>query len=319
MSTEDAGWPIGSLTGLAAVLMVCSAPCPAESQYALEAVTKPSGDVTLSFVLPGIVRDVLIKEGDKVKSGAALVNLDDAVEQAELEFLKAQADDEVQIEAAVARRDQKRVDLRKFEQAAKKGASTQLEVENARLEVLIANLSLKLATFQRNQEGRRHKQAKLRVERMRVNSPIAGRVKKLFVSQGESVDALEDVIHVVKLDPLWANVQVSLGLARTLKLGQAAEVTFPGGRVAKGKITFLDPVAYVNKLTVRVELPNPTERFAGEKVFVKFMSTAKRPTVMKNPRKTHAPKEAADNKAPAGGRGASEARNPSKNRERVNG
>ena len=62
-----------------------------------------------------------------------------------------------------------------------------------------------------------------------------------------------------------------------------------------------------------------THNGGNDAFVVKFMSTAKRPTVMKNPRKTHAPKEAADNKAPAGGRGASEARNPSKNRERVNG
>ncbi|MCD4699620.1 MAG: efflux RND transporter periplasmic adaptor subunit [Phycisphaerae bacterium] len=248
------------------------------------AITKPSGDVTLSFVRPGRVMKILVKEGETVKVGQVLVQQDDDAEQVQLAQLKAQAEDTTRIKAAEAQWDQKKLDLKRIEWAAKRGASTELEVDTAELDVLIAKLALKLAQFQREQDNRKFNEAKLQIGRMRLESPISGKVERVFVKEGESVDALEDVIRIVNIAPLWIDVPVPLGQARLLKNGLKAVVEFAAAddtdkadNTAVGKIVHIASVADAasNTLMVRVEVPNPTGRPAGEHVRVGFIPAAK--------------------------------------------
>ena len=51
-----------ALCGMAMMLTVHGV-CLAEAEH-IPAVTKPSGDVTLSFALPGQVENILVAEGD---------------------------------------------------------------------------------------------------------------------------------------------------------------------------------------------------------------------------------------------------------------
>ena len=108
---------------------------------------------------------------------------------------------------------------------------------------------------------------------MRLVSPIDGRVEKLEAHQGELADAQTKVIRVVKIDPLWIDAKVPLDLARQLCAGGAATVEFfLTGETATGKVVFCSATAdYGSKtLMVRVEVPNPTGRVAGEDVKVRF-------------------------------------------------
>ena len=242
--------------------------------------TQPSEDVTLAFTRAGRVLKVLVKPGDAVKAGQLLVQLDDAAERARLEQLKIQAQDTTRIRAAEAQLAQRKVDLAKLEWAFKRGAATDMEVERARLDVKIAELSLELAQVQHKQDQLQYEQARIELERMRLLSPISGRVEQVVVEPGESADALQNVIRVVNIDPLWVDVPASVAEVRRLKLsvGDPAEVTFLTGEAGKpgptvaGKVIYIAAVADAasNTRTVRVEVPNAALRPAGEHVRVRF-------------------------------------------------
>jgi RND family efflux transporter MFP subunit len=240
----------------------------------IEAITKPSEDVTLSFVLAGRIAKVLVKEGDEVKENQLLVQQDDAAERTKLDQLKADAEETVRIRAQEAQLAQKTVDLHKLEEAFEKKAVSKWDVEHARLEVAMAELSLELAKFQHTQNQLKYEETKIQVERMRLESPIPGKVEKVSVKVGESADALAQVIRVVKIDPLWVEVPVPLADARKLKVARPAQVRFADnpGQLAAGRVIHIGAVADAasDTLTVRVELPNPTGRPAGEHVGVSF-------------------------------------------------
>ncbi len=257
---------------ISAILL--AVPKSAYSETGIEAITNPSADVTLSFVQPGRIAKVYLKEGDAVKAGQLLAQQDDAVEQAQLAQIEAQSQNTAQIEAGEASLEQKRVDLRKLEWAAKRNAATELEVAHAKLDVKIAELSLKVAQFEHEQDKRKYNEAKIRVENMSLKSPIDGKIEKIHVEVGESVNVLADVVRVVKIDPLWLDVYVPLDKAKTLRFGQTAKVKFPDAKEiwTEGRIIYIAAVADAasGTLRIRIEVPNKSNRPAGEHVRVFF-------------------------------------------------
>jgi RND family efflux transporter MFP subunit len=260
------------LTAIAVVLFIAGASlCSAQG---ISAITDPSADVMLSFLTAGRIAEVLAKEGDVVKTDQLLARQDDSVEQIQLTQLRASAEDTTQILAAQATLEQKKVDLKRLAWAAERGAATELEVEHAKLDVRIAELSLKVAEFDRAQAIRKYESALVSVENMRLKSPVSGTVEKVSIEVGESTNALEEVIRIVRTDPLWIDAPVPLNRANKLKVNQTALVNFTGteGQSAQGKIIFIATAADAasSTLRVRIELPNKTKRPSGEHVTVNF-------------------------------------------------
>ena len=203
-----------------------------------------------------------------------LVQQDTAAEEAHLLQIKAQSEDTTQIEAAQASLDQKKIDFTRLEWAFKRNSATKLEFEHSRLDVKIAELSLKVAEFEHQQSIRKYNEVQIRVDNMSLKSPITGTIDKVEVEVGESVNGLTEVVRVVKTDPLWIDVPVPLTRGRTLRLEQTVEIIFPGTEreTVKGEIIYISTVADAasSTLPVRVEVSNKSNRPAGEHIQVVF-------------------------------------------------
>jgi RND family efflux transporter MFP subunit len=239
---------------------------------AIRAITRPSADVTLSFVQPGRVAKIMRKDGEGIQAGEVLVQLDDTVEQVALAQIKAASLDITQIQASEASLDQKRLDLKKLEKAAVIRAVTNLEVEHGQLDVIIAELALKMAVFEHEQAILKFDETQKRVATMRMGSPINGIVEQVTIEVGESVNSLQEVMRIVQIDPLWIDASVTLPVAMGLKKGQTVQVAFlaPNAEVVEGRVTYVSAVADAGSgtLVVRIEVPNKSARPAGEHVRV---------------------------------------------------
>ena len=242
------------------------------SDNGIKAVTRPSKDVTLSFVQSGQIAKVYVKQGDMVKSGQLLVKLDDSVEQAQLAQLKVQSEDTTRIEASKASLDQKKVDLGKYQWAAERGSVTKLGLEHRKLDVKIAELSLKIVNLEHEQDKRKYAEGKMRVDKMQLKSPIDGREEELNIEEGESVESLSNVVRIVEINPLWIDVSVPLAHAKNLRNGQSVKVIlpYPEQKFMEGNIIFIGTVANVGTLKTRVEVPKKSNKTAGENINVIF-------------------------------------------------
>ena len=127
------------------------------------------------------------------------------------------------------------------------------------------------------------REMKARIDQMQIRSPIDGKVEEIYLREGEGADGLEDVIRVIRTDPLWVDLDVGVAQAAGLRIGQTAEVEFAvtdgdGGRLvssgdkAIGKIIFKSSEVSQGKLNVRLEVPNPTDRPIAESVAVRFLA-----------------------------------------------
>jgi RND family efflux transporter MFP subunit len=243
----------------------------------ITAITKPSADVTLSFVQAGRIALINFREGDSVKVGDVLVQQDDAVERARLAQLEAESNDKTKIQASEFTLAQRRVDLERLE--ARPKAVTQTELEHAKLNLDIAELSLRVAVFQHEQAQRKYEEAKLQIERMSLKSPIDGRIEEIEIEAGESVNALDDVVRVVRVNPLWIDVPVPLSQTTNLGYGHTAVVEFPSPKKVsvEGTVIFIAAVADAGSdtLRVRIQVPNNSSRPAGEHVVVTFPTLQK--------------------------------------------
>ena len=238
----------------------------------ITAITNPSEDVTLSFVQAGSIARINYRQGDLVKVGDVLVQQDDTVEQIRLAQLEAQSQDTSKVKAAELTLKQRGVDLERMKAA---GASvTPTEVDYAELNLQIAELQLHVAEFEHEQAIKKYEEAKSQIERMRLKSPIDGRIEKIEIETGESVRALDNVVRVVRTDPLWIDADVDLAQTAKLKYGDTAVVKFPAPNqiTVDGMIIFIPSVADAASKTskVRIQVPNKTNRPAGEQVEVVF-------------------------------------------------
>jgi len=261
------------ITIMLAVTAAVMADEPIEGK-GIYAICRPSYDAELSFPVPGTVAEIHVKEGDKVEKGDLLVSLDTKVENARLEQLKAEADSKIQIDAAKARLEQAKSDLEKISKAAEGGAASEREVEHARLDVKINELSLQLAGFEHEQNRRKYREVKQQIERMKLKSDVRGLVESIHVEIGEAVTTQENrIARIVVIDPLRIDSPVPVALAEKLKPGGKATVTITGRNVRlKGNIVHVSRIAEAasNTVRVRIEVPNPQGHKAGQQVRVTF-------------------------------------------------
>ena len=260
------------------IVLLCCCLAYAGSEQKITFKTKPCADVTLSFVQPGSIAKIFFKEGDIVQIGDVLIRQDDSVEQIKLEQLKAESENETSIKHAEITLEQREADLKRL--IDRPDATTETEIEYAKLNLKVATLQLHIANFQHNQAQRKYEEALKQIDRMSLKSPIDGRIeivdqqKGKAIEEGESVNALEDVIRIVRIDPLWIDVPVPMAQTANLRNGGKAIVEFPEPvkMTEEGRIIFISTIGNAGSgtLIVRVQVSNKTNRPAGENVFVSF-------------------------------------------------
>ncbi len=242
---------------VAIILLASIALAQTGSEEGITAITVPSADITLSFVQPGIISKVLIKEGDKVKAEQMLIQQD----------LKA-------AEASLA---QKKVDLRRLEWAAGRGSATDLEVEHSRLDVKMAQIVVDRMCLKSPIEGTIDK---VEVE---VGEAIDGLADVVRVVK-------TDPLWVDVPVPLADGRTLKFGQIAEVKFPGSEK------DISQAKIIYVSTVADAasSTLRVRIEVPNKLNRPAGEHVRITFLSPQKQP-VRKDIIKAEKPKDTKSN------------------------
>ena len=240
----------------------------------IDAITRPSQDVTLSFVRPGRVVEIKVKEGDHVEKGQLLAQQDDSEESKALALYKSKAEDMTQVEAQKIIEQQSANDATNLK---KSGAASTYEKEHAILQEKVDAAKIEIALKQHEQDVDQYEQNQAVVEKTKLYAPFSGTVEELLLHQGESVDSQNmKVMRLVDVDPMWMDVPVPYSQGAQLKEGDPAQVKLSNNQVTTGKVIHVASVAESGSdtLRVRVEVPNPDHRKLGEKVSVSF-STVK--------------------------------------------
>lgn len=207
--------------------------------------------VNISYLSPrgqgGVVRQVLIKQGDHVRQGQLLLKLDDAVQRAQV------ASDQTQL--AYAQDIYKR---RKNLWDEKIGMETDLT--NARNQVDQAEAKLKIDQEQ--------------LDFTNVYADISGTVNILSVKVGESFAPGAQSLQIVNTDNLKVVVQVPEIYQERVKVGTPVKIALPGlnNKEIVGTVHIAGKVINEGNRAFQVEIhiPNGTDIRANQVAIVKL-------------------------------------------------
>jgi RND family efflux transporter MFP subunit len=245
-----------------------SAALPSQAAEGIAAFTEPSLRADLAFAIPSsepaVVREVLVKEGDRVTKGQPLVVLDDRGVRAQLEAQQLEAKSPLRIDAAVADLEVKKLELVRFEKIFKSGGGNDNEVETARAAVLLREIQVEIERLTQKIRAAQAEQLVVRAEQMTMTSPIDGTVERLDLLPGEVPEFGKPTVIVVSNTPLWINAFIPAEKSNHLRAGMEVPVVYgdnsptPGKKVA-AKIIYLsnvvDPASGSRR--IKLELANP--------------------------------------------------------------
>jgi len=190
--------------------------------------------VMLRPEVSGRIQALPFKEGQRVKRGQLLVQLDDALQAAQLKQALAQA--------SIARSN-----LQRSRELLSQGFVSQSAVDQAQSNLEVAEAQTALAQAQ--------------LARMKIVAPFDGVAGIRLVNLGDYVKDGADLVGIEDDGAVWVDFRLPERYIARLRPGQPVEVTLDAmpGRRFTGQVDALDAQLDANgrSLLVRARLPNP--------------------------------------------------------------
>ena len=177
----------------------------------------PAQQVELAANSDGVIREILVKEGETVTAGQVLGRLDSAREALEVDLSRAIME-------------KRATDLASAESLFTEKIFSKNQVEDRRIEAKVAETQYQLA--------------QQRLEERSIRAPFAGLVLRLHKQRGASLHSLERFAEVADLSQVLVTLYLDAANLLRVKPGQAAEVTIPlvGPEKFTGVVDMVDPV-----------------------------------------------------------------------------
>ncbi len=228
---------------------------PHPLSYNLSAVgsLKSQETVTISPKKAGIIRKILVKEGDSVKKGQVLVELDDVDARLQLERMEANLRE---IEASL---ETNRNTLRRYEKLFESKVIPQQTYDDIKLKVKLDEARLDLARAEL-------KLAKQNLLDHKITSSINGVVNLKIASIGEHVNVApkDEILTIVQMDPLDLEFYVPEIWATKVRVGSRVQFLVKAFSQEKFSATiyFISPTADPSTRNVRMKalVSNPHHR-----------------------------------------------------------
>lgn len=204
-------------------------PIPQSSEFV--ATVRSLRSSTVQPQVEGIVREVMVRAGDRVRVGQPLIQIDPDKQQATNTVTESQR---ASREADLAYAKQQLARMQKLHEA---GAVSRAELEQA--ETAHKNAEAQLAAVQSQ-----IRENQVELQYYRVTAPSAGMIGEVIVRQGDRVTPATVITTIDEPEGLEAYINVPLERGMDLKPGLTVELLDSDGEViAANPITFIAPRA----------------------------------------------------------------------------
>jgi len=219
---------------------------PKSISYTLSAVgsLKSPEEVTISPKKAGIIDRIFVKEGDRVRKGQVLVQLDDVDAKLQVER------EEARVREAEASLETNRNTLARYQKLLESKVVPQQTYDDISLKVKLDEARLALAKTELNL-------AKQNLIDHRIVSPIEGIISLKIASLGEHVNVApkDEILKIVQMDPLDLEFYVPENWVGKVRLGSNIQFTVKALSEEKftANLQFISPTADPSTRNIRMK------------------------------------------------------------------
>lgn len=230
---------------------------------------RPLREVEVKAQTEGIVRSLLVEEGDLVRQGQLLGRLDDRSLRIQLELTREKlAQAKLQLEKARIRREKAKVQIantenerQRLQEAYEEQLISEREYDQVRYQLdelghderVSASETREL--FHRVQELEAEiRKSELEISHTRITAPFGGRITERAMELGKSIRSTDKLFKLGAFSPLYADVFLSEREARRVRPGQTASVRLGADEAVEGvgRVVRVSPVVDTSSGTVKV-------------------------------------------------------------------
>jgi RND family efflux transporter MFP subunit len=194
----------------------------------------------------GQVAKIHVNEGDSVRKGQTILELDLAAEVLEVERRKLLAESKAEVDAVSRQLETLATHLTATRELyASTGSVPREELENQELEHSLAEVELLRLQQAEKREEIELKIARKQLEKRTLRAPFAGEVAEIIVNVGENCELDTKLVRLVDTAKGYFVANVEMAVSQQLSLGQDVELQFNTGLEPikiNAAISFISPV-----------------------------------------------------------------------------
>ena len=226
--------------------------------------TEPAARVEVPTVIRGRIAQIVAKEGQPIKAGDTIAQLDSSLQEATVKLAEMKARSQTEIDYAKVALDHAK---NEFEKYAASGAVAPIELAGKKLAVQQAEAYVKKSIEMQQIEEQNWEREKLVLKQMTIKSPIDGYVHRINKQAGEAIDENQPLAVVVQTAKLNAGFFLGENYFGKIKAGDKVTVelatTPPMTREATviAVDPFVDPAGHLFR--VKMEIDNADNKIPG--------------------------------------------------------
>ena len=242
----------------------------------LDCVIEPRSLAKLGSPERGILAEITADRGAIVKKGEPVAKLNTELEAVAVESARVRAERDVELRSNAARYDFKKQAADRSEELYAKNITSAKARDEAMVDKQLAELGVAAAKTDLLMAQLELKNAKERLERRTIRSPVNGVVVQVAMAPGEFVQEQTPIMTLAQIDSLYVEMFVPISRYGTISEGMSAKVMpeAPVGGTYVARVKIVDRVFDTASSTfgVRLELPNPDYKLpAGLKCRARFL------------------------------------------------
>ncbi len=215
-------------------------------QWTVRGITEPYRDVTLGATVAGVVASISRQEGQNVRQGEVILELEKEQEALEVERRKLIAESKVEVTAARYRVETLGLEL---ETARRLFDSTRSvsreELQQKELEYKLAQAEVERLSIAEEREELEYRIAQEELRRRVITAPFDGVIVKLFLKVGESCNPQQPLVRIADTSRCRLVIHMEAAASRGLAAGMPVQVRIEGVRssaVLQAAVEYVSPV-----------------------------------------------------------------------------
>ncbi len=223
---------------------VVLAALPAQAQEWVRGITEPYHDVTLSSPVTGTVTAIPHEEGDSVRQGETVIELERDLEELEVQRRRLIAESKAEVTAAQRRVETLALDL----EATRRLFNTTRSVSREELRQKELEHELARAEWERLQVAEEREDVEYRIalaqlQKRLIVAPFDGVIVKVLPERGETVHPQQQLVRIADMSKCRLVVYIPAGASRRLARGGTVSLRIDGAAAAlSGVVEYVAPV-----------------------------------------------------------------------------